>query len=436
MPGPTERIVAVDVYRGLVMLLLLPDPEGGFSFYRMAAQFPDSSGWRALSQLFTHVPWSGCSIWDLIMPSFVLLAGAAMPLSAAARAARGESKLQIATHFALRSCLLLLLAFMLHIPHDTVVRELSPLLLLLAVVPVPSRLATRAGVSAPYLPWVDNGYYVVVLILGCLWLYANWWDLGNYKFNNILSQLGLASIGVSLIVGRPRSVQLGVALALLVFWWLLFALYPLLDGGQQIYSGFFAHWNKNANVGTVFDVWFLNLLPRTIVYVPDSTGLTTLNFVPTMASMIIGVMTGDLLGSSRPRAQVRNILLAAGAIGIVVGIVASQWLCPLVKSVWTPTWVLFSSGICLLVLGGLFHLCDIVGARRWAWPFAALGTSAILVYTLCLAYRWRLLSIPQHLLGADVFSGPYGPLWESAAVAALLCSLAFVLFRLRISVRI
>jgi hypothetical protein len=64
---------------------------------------------------------------------------------------------------------------------------------------------------------------------------------------------------VFLLLGRRPAVQLAAALAILVADWLLFALYPLPESdfplakygaGETaiIMPGFFAHWNKNANV--------------------------------------------------------------------------------------------------------------------------------------------------------------------------------------------
>src|SRR5436309_3248582 len=77
----TQRVVAVDILRGLVLILLLPDLAGGFSFYQMAERYPDHWLWEPLASQFRHVPWSGVALWDLVMPLFVFVIGLSMALS-------------------------------------------------------------------------------------------------------------------------------------------------------------------------------------------------------------------------------------------------------------------------------------------------------------------------------------------------------------------
>src|SRR5260221_2989120 len=101
MQPSTDRIVAVDAYRGMVIFLLIPDLYGGFSFHTMPRQFPDDPVWANLAAWFTHVQWSGFSGWDLIMPSFVFLLGVVIPPSAAPRRRRRATGPQIIGHGAL-----------------------------------------------------------------------------------------------------------------------------------------------------------------------------------------------------------------------------------------------------------------------------------------------------------------------------------------------
>jgi len=61
------------------------------------------------------------------------------------------------------------------------------------------------------------------------------------------------------------------------------------------YSGLMAHWNKNANFGNAFDQWFLNLFPRVKPFVFNEGGYLTLSFIPTLGTMILGLMAGRWL---------------------------------------------------------------------------------------------------------------------------------------------
>jgi len=446
----TDRVLAVDAYRGIVMLLLVPDLFGGFSFHQMARRFPDDPVWGNLAAWFTHVRWSGASVWDLVMPSFVFLVGVAMPLSVAARRRRGDTERQIFGHVVLRAAALFLLALilqMLEIRERTYLDELWPFILLAAGLPVSEGLAAMFGIaSATVRNRIELLWWSAILITSAFRVLANMSVLGNYEFGHVFSQLALASIFAFVLVGKPRSIQVGALFAILVFYWALFAMYPLPPPGfdpskvgvrptDEVFSGLFAHWNKNTNAAAAFDVWFLNLLPRAEPFLYQANGLQTLNFIPTIATMIFGIMAGELLLSNRSKTQIRNTLLLAGAGVLVAGLVAGQWFCPIVKSIWTPSWVLFSSGITILVLASLYQVCDRREWRAWAFPFVVLGTNSILLYTLA-DYKWRFLSIPRKLSGIDMFTGIYAPVLESVVLLAMLWAIAYVLHRARIFVKI
>ena len=77
------RNVAVDAYRGLVMVLMMAEV---LQFARVARAFPGNWFWAVLGYNQTHVQWAGCSLHDLIQPSFSFLVGVALPYSIASRA--------------------------------------------------------------------------------------------------------------------------------------------------------------------------------------------------------------------------------------------------------------------------------------------------------------------------------------------------------------
>jgi heparan-alpha-glucosaminide N-acetyltransferase len=72
---PTARNLAVDAYRGLVMLLMMGEV---LQFYRVSAYFSHSIFWKILAWNQTHTEWSGCSLHDMIQPSFSFLVGVAL----------------------------------------------------------------------------------------------------------------------------------------------------------------------------------------------------------------------------------------------------------------------------------------------------------------------------------------------------------------------
>ena len=79
-PTPPQRLVSMDGYRGLVMLLMMAEV---MQFPKVARALPDSWLWSSLAWHQSHVAWVGCSLHDLIQPSFSFLVGVALPFSLA-----------------------------------------------------------------------------------------------------------------------------------------------------------------------------------------------------------------------------------------------------------------------------------------------------------------------------------------------------------------
>src|SRR6266542_1555686 len=105
-PKTAERLASLDAYRGFVMLLMMAEV---LRFCEVANARPDSAFWRFLCHHQSHSQWVGCSLHDLIQPSFSFLVGVALPYSIASRLARGQSRLTMAGHALWRALLLILL---------------------------------------------------------------------------------------------------------------------------------------------------------------------------------------------------------------------------------------------------------------------------------------------------------------------------------------
>ncbi len=310
--GQPERQASIDVYRGLVMFLMLAEV---LELMSLKEAFPNSSLADWLHFHTTHVAWTGCSLHDMIQPSFSFLVGVSLPFSLFVRRERGDSFRSMAIHAAWRSLLLIGLGIAL--------RSLGK----------PST---------------------------------------NYFFVDTLTQIGLGYFVLFLLANCSRAIQLAAVAIILAGYWAWFATWPLpaadFDSTSvgvpsdwpHLLTGFAAHWNKNMNPAFAFDGWFMNLFPREVAYAYDAGGYAMLNFIPTLATMLLGVLAGDLLKQSRSAMQTLCWLLLAGGLMLAAGWAAGAWgICPVVKRIWTPAWVLYSGGLCFLTLGSL-----VLGVRR------------------------------------------------------------------------
>src|SRR5262245_14534326 len=106
----SKRLQSVDAYRGFVMLLMMAEV---LRLDAMIKAFPASAFWQWVSFHTSHVAWRGCSLHDLIQPSFSFLVGVALPYSLASRMARGESNSRLWGHAAWRAMLLVWLGIFL-----------------------------------------------------------------------------------------------------------------------------------------------------------------------------------------------------------------------------------------------------------------------------------------------------------------------------------
>ncbi len=151
--------------------------------------------------------------------------------------------------------------------------------------------------------------------------------------------------------------------------------------GRKLMSGFSAHWNKNSNLAWAFDTWFLNFFPRPQPFHYNGGGYATLSFIPTLATMILGLIAGNILRDGKPPWAKARWFITAGALGLAAGLLADALgLCPIVKRIWTPSWVLFSGGWCFLYLAGFYTIIEILGFKRWAFPLLVIGGNSIAAY--------------------------------------------------------
>lgn len=105
-PNPTQRLVSLDVYRGLTMFLLVA--EAALVYDALLELFPDGHVLHPLFLQFTHHEWNGLRFWDLIQPFFMFIVGVAIPFSLNKRLAISEDRRKVTLHI-LKRCLLLFL---------------------------------------------------------------------------------------------------------------------------------------------------------------------------------------------------------------------------------------------------------------------------------------------------------------------------------------
>ncbi|CAN5693170.1 lpg1661 family Dot/Icm T4SS effector [soil metagenome] len=398
--GTPPRLRSLDAYRGLVMLAMA---SGGLGLPLFVANLPieapHSELWSALADQFEHVAWTGCTFWDLIQPSFLFIVGVAMPFSDTKRQEQGQSWGRRLRHALIRSLVLVALGVFLQ------------------------SQGTFDALKRPAL---------------------------NFEFVNVLAQIGLGYTFVFLVLNRSAWLQLTIALGILLAHWALFFAYPLpardidlqllgVEYDDELLPGMVAHWNKHTNAAAEFDRWFLNRLPRPAgkPFEFNRGGYTTLNFVPSIATMIFGVMAGQWLRSQyRDRDKILWLTLA-GAVSIAVGTVLHDaGLCPIVKRIWTPSWVFYSTSWTLWSLAAFYLVIDVFRFRSWTFPLIVVGANSIAMYLMAQLMKGFVRQNLVRIVGPWPFEGTYGPIIEAGAILLVLWLICLYLYVNRIFIKI
>jgi len=387
----TPRIMSVDAFRGLVMFLMLAE---ALRLPSLRRAFPDSTFWSFVAFHTSHVPWQGCSLHDLIQPAFSFLAGASLPFSIASRMNKGESFRRMLGHAVWRSLALIFLGIFL--------RSLSR--------------------SRTY-----------------------------WTFEDTLTQIGLGYTLLFLLAFTSLRTQVIAFVTILVGFWAAFVLYPVNPafdytqvgvpaGWPHLYTGFLAHFNKNSNLAWAFDVWFLNLFPREKPFLFNGGGWSTLSFIPTLATMILGLWAGAWLKTTRSTTEKLKGLVIGGVALTFAGLLL-QWLHinPIVKRIWTSSYTLYSGGLVVLMLAGFYALIDWKGWRRWSFPLLVIGANSIAIYVMSWTIEGFVSGALVRHLGAAPFAilgAPFEPVLKGLGVLIVFWLILFWMYRRRIFLRI
>lgn len=389
---PPQRVSSIDAYRGFVMFLMMAEV---LRLSKVAESFPDSAVWAFLDFHQSHVPWVGCSLHDLIQPSFSFLVGVALPYSIASRASRQQNTTIMWLHTIRRSLTLILLGIFLRSMHS---------------------------------------------------------EQTNFTFEDTLTQIGLGyPILFALGFARERAQWSALGVILLVYW-AAFAFYPVpgpyFDWSQtgntadweHNLQGFAAHWNRNTNFAWAFDKWFLNIFPRPETFQFNGGGYSTLSFIPTLGTMIFGLIAGKWLKTA-PSSNwfLKRLAITAAILFALALILNFTGINPIVKRIWTPAWTLFSGGWCMVLLALFYFIADVRQHKQIFFPLIVIGTNSIVAYVMAetivsfidSSFRINISQTYDMILGQ-----PLQPLVRGAIILLVEWGILYWLYVRKIFIRI
>ncbi len=327
---------------------------------------------EGVQRQLTHVEWEGLVFYDLIFPLFVFIAGTSLPLSISRRLEKGESRASIACHLAWRAAILFLLGI------------------------------------------IYNGG-----------MRSGWSDIRVFS---VLGRIAISSLGAGLIYlyFRPRG-QIAWFVAALVGYWAALTFIPVPGYGAGDYSPL-------GNLTRYVDQHLLIGRPHFKEWGFDPEGI--LSAIPAVGSCLLGVFCGQILqrcdwSSGRKAGSIALL----GGVCLAAGYGWGQSF-PIIKSIWTSSFVLAAGGYSCLLLAAFYLLIDVWGFRAWAFPFVVIGANPLVIYLATNFVPFQDLA--DRLVGGGVAEalGSSAMLVNALVQFALGFALLYWLYRRRIHIRI
>lgn len=220
-------------------------------------------------------------------------------------------------------------------------------------------------------------------------------DLSSFRIMGVLQRISLCYLFASVIYLEFRK---PVKLAwwtggLLAFYWALMMLVPVPGhgAGELTMEGNLATFVDNAIFGA--HTWQPGWEPE---------GL--LSTIPAIGTVLLGLLTGQLLNSDYSKKDKALYMYVAGSLGLLAGVIINQWF-PINKGLWTSSYVLLTGGFALHFLAFCYWLIDIKKVQWWTKPFVMFGMNALAVYVMSSLVAKLLVMIPAPLGTAETIKG-------------------------------
>jgi predicted acyltransferase len=314
----TERLKSLDALRGFDLFWII----GGGAIFEALAKF---TNWPALNwwagQL-EHKYWEGFAFEDLIFPMFLFIAGVSIPFSISKRLQLGQSRKQIYWHAFTRLVLLVVLGFLL----------------------------ANGGIQSL--------------------------DFGNFRYTHVLMRIGIGCFFATVIFlnTKIRGQIIWVA-GLLIGYWAMLKLIPVPGYGAGVLTpegNLAGHVDRLLLPGKFFQWYFPGVL--------DPEGL--LGHISGVAMGLLGVLTGQFLMKEDKNLNGMKKALYIGTAGILFLGIGLAWdlTLPIIKKIWTSSFVIFAAGWSMILLSVFYLIIDVWKYKKWSFFFVVIGSNSIFIY--------------------------------------------------------
>lgn len=403
-----ERLTSLDIFRGLtIMMMTIVNNPGS---------------WGSIYSPLEHAEWNGCTPTDLVFPFFIFIMGVATPFAIPNKTYDSKTFNKILVRSLRIFCLGLFLNFF----GKIIFWGLDGISLL--IVKLTITFAVAYALLGNFNTKVKT--ILVISVLGML-LFLAYSGIESYqdvRIPGVLQRIALVYFFSSVLYLKSTTkTQIIVAAILLIGYWALMALVPVPGIGA-------ANFEKRTNLSAYIDNIFLknHMYGQTKTWDPEGI----LNTIPAIASGIIGICIGQLLNSKTPKIEIVKKMCLFGFGLIILGLIWNIKF-PINKSLWSSSYVIYTSGIATLILCALYYTIEIANYKKWINLFLIWGVNPIFVFFFSgiLSRGLSMIKlnhpgIPSEPLGIQSYFYKYGilPLFENPMNASLAFALFYCLF--------
>ncbi|MDI5949589.1 acyltransferase family protein [Flavobacterium yafengii] len=346
-----ERLISLDVFRGFTILLMTIVNNPG--------------SWATVYPPLLHSDWNGCTPTDLVFPFFIFIMGVAVSFAMPTKTFDSTTFNKIMVRSLRMFCLGVFFNFFGKIQLFGL--EGIPLLI--------GRLIITIGVGyalmGSFNPKVKTYLAVAIFAVYVFLAYSGIEAYQDVRLPGVLQRIGIVYFIISLLyLKTTQKTQLIVASTILLGYWAIMTLIPVPGIGLV-----------NLEKGTNLASWIDSILLKDHVWAVTKTwdpeGI--LSTIPAIASGIIGLLIGQLLNRPLPKLEIAKRM---GIAGIILIILALLWsiVFPLNKSLWTSSFVLYTSGLAILSLTLFYYVIDIANYKKWTKLFLIWGVNPMIVF--------------------------------------------------------
>jgi predicted acyltransferase len=402
-----ERLISLDVYRGftIMMMTIVNNP----------------GSWAAIYPPLKHAEWNGFTPTDLIFPSFIFMMGTAIPF-----AIHKNLESAIINKIMVRSLRLFCVGLFLNFFNSIEFFGFIGIPLLIEKIII--ILAVAYALLGEFTQKIK--LFLAFLILSIL-LFLAYSGIPAYRevrIPGVLQRIAIVYFFTSLLYLKSTlKTQVLVAATLLVGYWGLMTLVPIPGIGE-------ANLEKGTNLAAYIDNLFLknHMYSQSKTWDPEGILIT----LPAIASGIIGMLIGQLLNRPVSKIEIVKKIAVIGLGLVIFGLIWSIKF-PLNKSLWSSSFVLYTSGLATISFCMLYYIIEIAHYKKWTKLFLIWGVNPMIVFFFS-GIIPRMLTmtkvdhpvLPGELLGFQSYFYNYGivPYFENPKNASLFYALIYTIF--------